>query len=98
MLWHFDAAPKQHNKGVFGHILKSSSAMVMLGARHVPKIFGYRVQREGKWWGIYWITESSTLCTTDFGSEFFELRNLERKDRKKLLKNVAESLVEARWK
>lgn len=78
-------------------VLVTSTTMV-LGGNHVPKILGYRVQREGKWWGIYWISGSSTLCATDFGNEFFSLPNLERKDRKKLLKNVAESLVETRWK
>lgn len=46
---------------------------------------------------IYWNAEASTLGVTDLGCQVFEV-TLDRRERKKLLRNVAESLVENKWR
>lgn len=46
---------------------------------------------------IYWLPEQNILGVTNFNDNLFEI-TLNRKDRKKLLRNVAESLIENKWR
>uniref|UniRef100_A0A915CN29 Uncharacterized protein n=1 Tax=Ditylenchus dipsaci TaxID=166011 RepID=A0A915CN29_9BILA len=61
------------------------------------KLFCYLDKSNSNNYFLYWKAEASTLGVTDLGANLFEAM-LDRKERKKLLKNVAESLVEAKWK
>lgn len=46
---------------------------------------------------VYWQTETNILGVTNLSDNVYEIK-LDRKDRKKMLRNVAESLVENKWR
>lgn len=46
---------------------------------------------------IYWQADTNILGVTNLGDNVFEVK-LNRRERKKMLRNVAESLVEGKWR
>jgi len=60
-----------------------------------PKVYCYPVVKDDTNWFVYWIIETSLLGLTDM-NDVYEVRLL-RKERKMLLGNIAESLVDQKW-
>uniref|UniRef100_A0A915EKJ7 Uncharacterized protein n=1 Tax=Ditylenchus dipsaci TaxID=166011 RepID=A0A915EKJ7_9BILA len=59
--------------------------------------FCYADQTKGKTYFIYWNAEASTLGVSNLADSVYETI-LEKKERKRVLKNVADTFVDAKWK
>ena len=53
--------------------------------------------REGHTYFVYWLVAKQILGVSDLSEELYEA-NLDRKERTRFLKNIAESLVDGKWR
>ena len=61
------------------------------------KILGYNsLKNLGAKWIIYWLPDTTMLGVSNFQGNVYELQ-LDNKDRKEFLGNIAESLLKSRW-
>lgn len=60
------------------------------------EILLYDIKKDDEEWIIYWIANSSTLGLTNYIERAYEIR-LDTSERKKLMRNCAESLLENKW-
>ncbi|CAK5092560.1 unnamed protein product [Meloidogyne enterolobii] len=60
------------------------------------QILLYDVQKDSRWI-IYWLPVSSTFGVTNFNGLVYEI-NLDVQERRKLMGNIAESLLKNKWR
>ncbi|KAI1711795.1 hypothetical protein Ddc_12718 [Ditylenchus destructor] len=76
----------------------NSQASSTSGEQRPSKLFCYVDECVlEKTYFVYWICDSNTLGVTDLDGAVYE-KVMDKKDRKKVLKNVAESMVDVKWK
>lgn len=76
---------------------KKSSDAGTSSQQRSPKLLCYIDESKTKPYFVYWKNDEMVLGVTDMGEDLFEAV-LDRKERKKLLKNVAESIVDNKWR
>ncbi|KAI1727102.1 hypothetical protein Ddc_04390 [Ditylenchus destructor] len=79
------------------NVAKKSSDTGASSQQRSPNLLCYIDESKTKPYFVYWKNDEMVLGVTDMGEDLFEAV-LDRKERKKLLKNVAESIVDNKWR
>lgn len=94
----FNAGPKQQ---VASHSTNNTLAKISSPStfNYQPKLYCYTTthSKANGTFFVYWKAESGILGVSDLGNQVFETK-LDRKERRKFLKNVADSIVESKWR
>uniref|UniRef100_A0A914E5T4 Uncharacterized protein n=1 Tax=Acrobeloides nanus TaxID=290746 RepID=A0A914E5T4_9BILA len=68
-----------------------------MASKEEPLFLAYALEQNGKKWLIYWKSAAETIGITDGEETIYELV-IDRQDRKKFAGNVADSLLDRKWK